>query len=82
VEVNTGGMNRARVSETYPSPAMLKLFRERGVPAIVSADAHRAGDLEGHYGEALETMRGAGYTATVLFEGRDGGRPRWAEREL
>lgn len=82
VEVNTGGMSRGRINETYPSPAMLKLFREQGVPAIITADAHRALDLESRYGEALETMRKAGYTVTVLFEGKDGGRPRWAEREL
>jgi histidinol-phosphatase (PHP family) len=82
VEINTGGMNRGRVNETYPSLAMLRLFRENRVPAIISADAHRAGDLEGHYGEALETARRAGYGSTVLFEGREGGRPRWAEREL
>jgi histidinol-phosphatase (PHP family) len=82
VEVNTGGMNRGRINETYPSPAMLRLFREQGVPAVVTADAHRAADLEGHYGEALETMRQAGYTATVLFGGRDGDRPRWVERTL
>jgi histidinol-phosphatase (PHP family) len=82
VEVNTGGMSRGRINETYPSPAMLKLFREQGVPAIINADAHRAQDLESHYGEALETMRKAGYTATVLFEGREGDRPRWVERKL
>jgi histidinol-phosphatase (PHP family) len=82
VEVNTGGLNRGRVNETYPSPAMLRLFREQGVPAIINADAHRAEDLDGHYGEALETMRRAGYAATVLFEGREGGRPRWTERKI
>jgi histidinol-phosphatase (PHP family) len=78
VEVNTGGMSRGRITETYPSPAMLKFFREQGVSAVINADAHRAQDLESHYGEALDTMRKAGYTATALFEGRG----RWVEREL
>jgi histidinol-phosphatase (PHP family) len=82
VEVNTGGMNRGGTGETYPSPAMLRLFRNRGVSAIITADAHRARDLEGHYGEALETMRRAGYSATILFEGREGDRPRWRERGI
>jgi histidinol-phosphatase (PHP family) len=81
-ELNTGGMNRGKVDETYPSPSMLRLFREQGVPALITADAHRARDLDGHYGEALETMRRAGYSSTVLFEGREGGRPRWIEREI
>jgi histidinol-phosphatase (PHP family) len=82
VEVNTGGLNRRKVTETYPSPAMLRLFRLNNVPALISADAHRAQDLDGHYGEALETMRQAGYTETVLFEGREEGRPRWSSREI
>jgi histidinol-phosphatase (PHP family) len=82
VEVNTGGMNRGKVSETYPSLAMLRLFRENKVPAIITADAHRAQDLDGHYGEALEVMRQAGYTETVLFEGREAGRPRWTRRGI
>jgi histidinol-phosphatase (PHP family) len=81
-EVNTGGLNRGRIGETYPSPAMLRLFRKQGVPAVINADAHRAEDLDGHYGEALETLRRAGYAATVLFEGKEGGRPRWTERKI
>jgi histidinol-phosphatase (PHP family) len=79
VEVNTGGMNRGRIDETYPSPAMLGLFREQGVPAVINADAHRAEDLDGHYAEALDALRQAGYTETVLFGGRG---PRWIGRDL
>jgi histidinol-phosphatase (PHP family) len=82
VEVNTGGLNRGKTDETYPSPAMLRLFRQNGVPALISADAHRAQDLDGHYGEALAVMRQAGYTETVLFEGREEGCPRWTCREI
>jgi histidinol-phosphatase (PHP family) len=82
VELNTGGMNRAALREPYPSPALLRLFRERGIPVIINADAHRAEDLDGHYGEALEALRNAGYTETVLFGGREGDRPRWTERKI
>ncbi|MDR0400162.1 MAG: histidinol-phosphatase [Treponema sp.] len=82
VELNTGGMNRGGASEAYPSPAMLRLFRENGVPAIINADAHRAQDLDGHYGEALEMMRQAGYRSTALFEGKEGGRPRWRQFQI
>jgi histidinol-phosphatase (PHP family) len=82
VEVNTGGLNRGKVNETYPSPAMLRLFRAERVPALITADAHRAQDLDGHYGEALEAMRQAGYREMVLFEGREGDRPRWAARGI
>jgi histidinol-phosphatase (PHP family) len=82
VEVNTGGMNRGKVSETYPSLPMLAAFREHRVPAIVTADAHAAKDLDGHYSEALEVMRNAGYTAQVFFEGKKAGRPQWRQEAV
>jgi histidinol-phosphatase (PHP family) len=82
VEVNTGGINRGKINETYPSPAFLKLFRENAVPAIISADAHRAEDLDGHYGLAREALIAAGYTETVLFEGKSEGVPRWSVQSL
>ncbi|MDR0449771.1 MAG: histidinol-phosphatase, partial [Treponema sp.] len=59
VEVNTGGMNRGTVDEPYPSPALLKIFRENSVPALISADAHRAEDLDGHYEEARQALLAA-----------------------
>ncbi|MDR0910131.1 MAG: histidinol-phosphatase [Spirochaetaceae bacterium] len=49
VEINTGGMNRGFTKEAYPSPAIQKALSERGVPFIVTADAHRAVDLDGGY---------------------------------
>jgi histidinol-phosphatase (PHP family) len=81
VEVNTGGINRGKIDETYPSPAFLKIFRENSVPALISADAHRPEDLDGHYDRALETLLAAGYTETVLFEGREG-EARWVKEAL
>jgi histidinol-phosphatase (PHP family) len=81
-EVNTGGMNRGKILETYPALALLRLFREHKVPALINADAHRARDLDGHYPEALETLRKAGYTGIVRFEGREGENPRWSERNI
>ncbi|MDR3247790.1 MAG: histidinol-phosphatase [Treponema sp.] len=82
VEVNTGGMNRGKVLETYPALALLRLFRENKVPALINADAHRAQDLDGHYPEALETLRKAGYTEIVRFEGREGENPRWSGQKI
>lgn len=81
-EVNTGGLNRGKTKDCYPSPGFLKLFREQGVPMVINADAHRAIDLDGYYGEARNTMLAAGYTETVLFEGRKNGRPVWKNEKL
>jgi histidinol-phosphatase (PHP family) len=82
VEVNTGGINRGRISETYPSPSLLRLFRENAVPAIICADAHRAEDLDGHYDIARQTLLAAGYTETVLFEGKAHGTAQWSVQSL
>jgi histidinol-phosphatase (PHP family) len=81
-EINTGGMNRKRISVPYPSPAFLKLFRENRVPMVINADAHRCEDLDGHYGEAREALLAAGYTETVLFGGRKDGLARWESEKL
>ncbi|MDR0315822.1 MAG: histidinol-phosphatase [Treponema sp.] len=61
-EINTGGLNRKRINETFPSLAFVKLFRENQVPLLISSDAHCAKDVDGHYETAWETLRAAGYT--------------------
>ena len=82
VEVNTGGMNRGYLRETFPSPAILRVLRRHNVPVMISADAHRAGDIDGHYREAGRFLRDAGYAGHVVFEGRSGGRPIWREQAI
>jgi histidinol-phosphatase (PHP family) len=82
VEVNTGGLNRYKIPDTYPSLTMLGLLREQEVPVIITADAHRAEHLDGHYGEARETLLRTGYTQAVLFQGRKDGRPVWIGEPL
>ena len=41
-EINTGGINRGKIKDCYPSPGFLKFFREQGVPMVINADAHCA----------------------------------------
>jgi histidinol-phosphatase (PHP family) len=82
VELNTGGLNRGKTTEPYPSLGILRLLKEKDVPIIITADAHRAGHLRGHYDTARQTLLDAGYTRTVLFEGRQNGRPVWSSEEL
>ncbi|MDR2606828.1 MAG: histidinol-phosphatase [Treponema sp.] len=82
VEVNTGGINRGRIPETYPSVKILRFFREAGVPALITSDAHRAEDLDGHYYIALQVLREAGYREHVLFQGRRNGKALWKHEAL
>ena len=82
VEINTGGLNRLRINECYPSPDFLKLFQKQGIPMVINADAHRAEDLDGHYQTAREALISAGYTETVLFMGRQNGKAAWETEQL
>ena len=81
-EINTGGINRGKIKDCYPSLAFLKLFRAQGVPMVINADAHRAEDLGGHYDTAVKTLLSAGYTETVIFQGRQHGRGLWKSISL
>jgi histidinol-phosphatase (PHP family) len=82
VEANTGGLNRGYITDTYPSLAVLRLLHKYNVPVMISADAHRADNLDGHYREARQILLDAGYTSHVLFEGRKNGKPIWTERPI
>ena len=81
-ELNTGGMNRGKTKDCYPSSRFLTFFHEQGVPMVINADAHRAEDLDGHYEVARQTLLAAGYTETLIFEGRRDGRALWGSIKL
>jgi histidinol-phosphatase (PHP family) len=81
-ELNTGGLNRDKISECYPSLDFLKHFREQNVPIVINADAHKAVELDGHYKEARKSMLEAGYKETVLFSGKVNGKAVWKSEKL
>jgi histidinol-phosphatase (PHP family) len=66
VEVNTGGPNRGHYAETAPALPILRQLYQHNVPVIITADAHRAQTLGGHYSTACQTLFDAGYTTHVL----------------
>ena len=82
VEASTGAMNRGHLTETYPSLPALRLLQQHGVPVTISADAHRAADLDGHYHAAHQILLDAGYDSHVVFEGREDGKPVWRKWAL
>jgi len=81
-ELNTGGLNRNKISECYPSTDFLKRLRKQNVPVVINADAHSAKDLDGHYEEARNAMLEAGYAETALFKGRTYGKAVWENTNL
>jgi histidinol-phosphatase (PHP family) len=69
IEVNTGGLNRGKTADPYPSLELLGLLRGEGARISITADAHEPAHLGGYYDTARESLLGAGYTETLEFEG-------------
>ena len=66
-EVNTGGINRKKINEVYPSETFLRVFRENNVPVIITADAHSAEEIKGNYNIAVKTILSAGFLDHVII---------------
>ena len=81
-EVNTGGLNRKKINDVYPSLPFLRLFREFGVPVIITADAHCAKDIDGHYDTALKALVYADIKEHVLFYGKNNGNTAWKKIKI
>jgi histidinol-phosphatase (PHP family) len=69
VECSSAGL-RKPVRELYPEPALLRRFREAGVPVTLASDAHRPEDVAADYATAVAALRGAGYETITRFRGR------------
>jgi len=66
-EANTGGINRKKINEIYPSETFLKFFLMNNVPVIITADAHSAEDITGSYDIAVQTLLSAGFSDHVII---------------
>ena len=79
IECSSAGL-RKPVGELYPAPTLLARFREAGVPATLSSDAHAPQDVARDYPTAVAALRGAGYETITRFSGREPSQApiRWA----
>jgi histidinol-phosphatase (PHP family) len=66
IELNTAGL-RKECREIYPSPSILALARERGVPITFGSDAHAPGEVGMDLGRAVELARRVGYAQRSRF---------------
>jgi len=82
VEVSTGGINRKKISEVYPSSAFLRMLCERNVPVIITADAHCALHIDGNYNTAIKTLIYAGYKEHVIFMGKNKEKKNWQKENI
>lgn len=69
MELNTSGLLKS-VPEMNPGPRMLELIRERGIPVVLGADAHRPSRVADRYEEALQMLADLGFRTVSFFLGR------------
>jgi histidinol-phosphatase (PHP family) len=69
MEINTSGL-RKDCREIYPSPGIVRLAGQMGVPISFGSDAHAPGEVGMNFAEAIELARGAGYSHSCHFNKR------------
>ncbi len=69
MELNTSGL-RKECREIYPSPPIVRLAAQAGVPITFASDAHAPGEVGANFAEALALARDAGYTQSLRFTQR------------
>jgi histidinol-phosphatase (PHP family) len=67
VDVNAAGL-RKPIGEIYPSRDFLEMFHRRGVPIILSSDAHAPEEVAAGYDRSLELVHSVGYREVVTFK--------------
>ena len=66
-EVNTGGLARKRIDDSYPSLEFLELLHEYNVPLTLNSDSHSTDSLDFAFEESLEKIKKAGYKELSFF---------------
>lgn len=66
MELNTSGMNKA-LPEMNPGPRILELIRQRGIPVVIGADAHRPERVGDGFTVALEQLQSLGFKDVSFF---------------
>jgi histidinol-phosphatase (PHP family) len=69
IELNTAGL-RKDCQEIYPSPRIVHLASQTGVPICFGSDAHAPTEVGMHFAEAVQLAHSAGYTHYSRFTGR------------
>jgi histidinol-phosphatase (PHP family) len=72
VDVNAAGL-RKPIGEIYPSRKFLEMFHRRGVPIVLSSDAHAPNEVAAGYDKSLALVHDVGYREVVTFKDRERG---------
>lgn len=69
MELNTAGL-RKECREIYPSPAIVHMAKQLGVPITFGSDAHAPGEVGMNFAEAVALAKSAGYSHCRRFTQR------------
>src|SRR5215210_212788 len=69
VDVNAAGL-RKPIGEIYPSRDFLRMLHRRGIPIILSSDAHAADQVAAGYDKSLKLVHDVGYREVATFKDR------------
>ena len=69
MELNTSGLYKS-YPEMNPSPPMLKLMCERGIPVVIGSDSHKPSRVAENFIAGLGLLQEVGYTHVSLFKNR------------
>jgi histidinol-phosphatase (PHP family) len=72
IDVNAAGL-RKPIGEVYPSADFLKMFHRRGIPIILSSDAHAADQVALGYDTSLALVYDIGYREVATFRNHEQG---------
>lgn len=69
IELSGAGLHKP-VGEVYPSPVLLEMFHEAGVPITLASDAHTAEECGRDTGELVDLATSIGYEQYLTFDQR------------
>ncbi len=70
VEISTAGL-RKPAQELYPAQPLLERYYARGVPIVISSDAHEPVHVGFAFDQAVQAAVDAGYSEVMDIKGRD-----------
>ena len=70
LEINSRGIYKGRCPDFYPSDYILQQAAKRGIPCVISSDAHKSADLGQLYQESLDKLKSFGNELAFFDKGK------------
>lgn len=67
IEVNTRGIYRKKCRTYFPSPEILHMALQLGIPVTLSSDAHQPAESRAYFREACEDLTAIGYKSVMVY---------------